>query len=88
MQLGKARPRKALENLFVKFGIEPWTPHDTRRTLTTFLSEMGLGGATSAILGHKIEGKKVPERELTAKVTEAHYNTSQKITLKADGVAV
>ena len=84
----KPQPRKALKNLFTKFSIEPWTPHDTRRTLTTFLSDMGLGGAASAILGHKIEGEKVPERELTAKVTDAHYNTSQKIALKAEGMAV
>lgn len=84
----KPRRRKPLENLFAKHGIEPWTPHDVRRTLVTFLDNMRLGGAASAILAHKIPDEKIPERELMAPVTETHYNSSQKIMLKAEGMTL
>ena len=82
----KPRPRKPLPDLFAEYGIESWTPHDVRRSLTTFLDDLRLGGAASAILAHKITDDKVPERELMAPVTETHYNSSQKILLKAEGM--
>lgn len=84
----KPRPRKPLADLFAKNGIDPWTPHDVRRSLTTFLDDVRLGGAASAILAHKITDEKVPERELMAPVTETHYNSSQKIMLKAEGMSL
>ena len=84
----KPRPRKQLENLFAKYDIEPWTPHDVRRTLATFLDDLRLGGAASAILAHKIPDEKIPKRELMARVTETHYNSSQKIMLKAEGMSL
>ena len=54
--------------------------------MTTFLSDHQLGGAAAAILGHKIPHEEVSERELAAPVTEQHYNLSQKIDLKAEGM--
>jgi integrase len=81
------RKRKHVD-LFMEFGIRPWTPHDVRRTLTTFLDDHRLGGAATAILGHKLQGENVSERERTAPITELHYNQSQKIDLKADGMAL
>lgn len=54
--------------------------------LTSFLDNWELGGAASAILAHKIPTQKVPERELMAPVTQQHYNSSQKISLKKRGL--
>jgi hypothetical protein len=84
----KPKPRKERPNLFEIYGIEPWMPHDIRRTLTTFLDDRRLGGAATAILGHKTDHDRVDERERMASVTEQHYNRSQRIALKADGMAL
>jgi integrase len=78
--------KKQRENLFEKHGIRHWSPHDVRRTMTTFLTDRRLGGAAAAILGHKMPHEDVSERELLAPVTELHYNLSQKIDLKAEGM--
>jgi Predicted esterase of the alpha-beta hydrolase superfamily len=78
--------RKIRENLFEKYGIRHWSPHDVRRTMTTFLTDHRLGGAAAAILGHKMPHEDVSEREMLAPVTELHYNLSQKIDLKAEGM--
>ena len=83
MQLGKLRP-----DLFALYGIEAWTPHECRTTVTTFLDDKRLGGAATAILGHKMDHDRVDARERMAKVTEQHYNRSQRIALKADGMAL
>jgi hypothetical protein len=50
----KPRPNKSRQNLFEAFGIRPWTPQDCQRTMTTFLEDRRLGGAATAILGHKM----------------------------------
>jgi hypothetical protein len=55
---GKPGPKPAAHakdrtDLFKYFGIRPWTLHDIRRTLGSFLDDRRLGGAASAILGHK-----------------------------------
>lgn len=84
----KPKPKKERPNLFEIYGIRPWTLHDARRTLTTFLVDRKLGGAASAILGHKIEHDRADEDERTAPVTEQHYNLSQRIGLKAEGMAL
>jgi hypothetical protein len=47
-----------------------------------------LGGAATAILGHKMDHDRVDERERMATVTEQHYNLSQRIGLKAEGMAL
>jgi hypothetical protein len=54
--------------------------------MTTFLDDRRLGGAATAILGHKTKQSQANEREQLASVTEQHYNRSQKIDLKADGM--
>ena len=47
-----------------------------------------MGGAATAILGHKTPHSRTEEREKLAPVTEQHYNHSQKIDLKAEGMAL
>jgi integrase len=84
----KPRPKKERPDLFAAYGIKPWTLHDCRRTMTTFLDDRRLGGAATAILGHKAAHHRTDEREKLAPVTELHYNRSQKIDLKAEGMAL
>jgi integrase len=84
----KPKPKKERPNLFEIYGIEPWTLHDARRTMTTFLDDKRLGGAATAILGHKTDHDRVDERERMASVTDQHYNRSQRIGLKAEGMAL
>lgn len=81
---GKATPGKA--DLFAQYGIRRWTPHDVRRGLATFLGERRLGGAAAAILDH-VDGK-AEERERTAAVTRLHYDRAQRMSLKAEGMAL
>lgn len=83
-----AKEAKARIDLFAHYGIRPWTLHDIRRTLGEFLDDKRLGGAASAILGHKLPRDEMPERERMAPVTEIHYNSSQRIALKAEGMAL
>ncbi|MEH2560237.1 integrase [Bradyrhizobium algeriense] len=84
----KPKPRKMRPDLFKEYGIRPFTLHDVRRTVTTFLDDRRLGGAATAILGHKTAHSSIDEREQLASVTEQHYNRSQKIDLKAEGMAI
>ncbi|MET4346608.1 hypothetical protein [Bradyrhizobium sp. RT9a] len=84
----KPRPKKERPDLFKLYGISPWTLHDVRRTITTLLDDKRLGGAATAILGHKTDHDRIDERERMASVTEQHYNRSQRIGLKAEGMAL
>jgi hypothetical protein len=76
------------EDLLARFGISRSTPHDTRRALTTFLRDHRLGGSASAILDHTMDKKEreANERERTALVTRRHYDQSQRMDLKAEGM--
>jgi len=56
--------------------------------MTTFLDDRRLGGAATAILGHKMLHDRVNERERMATVTEQRYNRSQRIGLKAEGMTL
>jgi len=56
--------------------------------MTTLLDDKRLGGAATAILGHKTDHDRVDERERMASVTEQHYNRSQRIGLKAEGMSL
>lgn len=90
---GKPGPKAAAKakkrvDLFEHYDIRPWTLHDVRRTLGAFLDDRRLGGAASAILGHKLPRDAMPEKERMAPVTEIHYNSSQRIALKAEGMAL
>lgn len=80
--------KKVRLDLFALYGIEPWTPHECRTTMTTLLDDKRLGGAATAILGHKTDHDRVDPRERMATITEQHYNRSQRISLKADGMAL
>ena len=84
----KPKPPRVRPDLFAIYGIKPWTAHDVRRTVTTFLDDRRLGGAATAILGHKTDHDRVTDRERMATVTEQHYNRSQRIGLKAEGMAL
>lgn len=84
----KPLPKRERPDLFKIYGIVPWTLHDVRRTMTTLLDDKRLGGAATAILGHKTEHDRVDERERMAPVTKQHYNRSQRIGLKAEGMAL
>jgi len=75
-------------DLFAQFGIESWTLHDVRRSITRFLDDNNLGGSASAILAHQLDNAKMPEEERRARVTDQHYNSSQRIGLKAKGMAL
>lgn len=90
---GKPGPKPAAQgkirkDLFAEFAIEPWTLHDVRRSITRFLDDNRLGGAASAILGHQLDNDKMPEEERRARVTEQHYNSSQRLPLKAEGMKI
>lgn len=78
-----ALPQRA--DLLARHGIEPWTPHDVRRTLASFLDEARLGGAASAILAHR-PAKTENDRERVEVVTRLHYAKSQRLALKAEGM--
>ena len=84
----KPKPKKIRPDLSALYGIEPWTPHECRTTVTTFLDDRRLGGAATAILGHKTDHDRVDSRERMATITEQHYNRSQRIGLKAEGMAL
>ena len=57
---GKGKPvlgedgKRKTEN---KLGIEPFTPHDLRRTVRTFLAEIGISrDHAEALMNHKLQG--------------------------------
>lgn len=78
--------RRPEGNLFERYGIRVWTPHDARRALATFLDEEGLGGAGSAILAHS-RGKGT-EEEKVEDITRRVYIKAQRLELKARGMAL
>lgn len=86
---GKVTTRPGAD-LFAANDLRPWTPHDVRRTLGTFLDLEKLGGAGSAILAHKAaaRGGADAERELAAAITLKHYIHSQRLDLKAEGMTI
>ncbi|MBE7196316.1 MAG: integrase family protein [Parafilimonas terrae] len=80
-------PKPGRANLLALHGIERWIPHDARRGLGTYLGDRRLGGAASAILAHKPK-KNEDERERTEAVTRLHYDRSQRMPLKAEGMTL
>jgi integrase len=55
-------------------GMEPWTPHDLRRTSATILEQLGFDdGLIGKVMTHKATGKDV------APVTRAHYLVAKQI---------
>lgn len=82
---GERKPRTPRVNLFERHGIRPWVPHDTRRSLGSYLDDEDLGGAGSAILAHKT-GKKDDEHARLEDVTRKVYAKAQRLDLKARGM--
>ncbi|WP_449410062.1 hypothetical protein [Methylobacterium komagatae] len=82
-----ATGRGRLVDLLGAHGIRHWTLHDVRRSLTSYLTDRRLGGAASAILDHEIAGAE-DLRERRATVTRLHYDTAQRVALKAEGMAL
>jgi hypothetical protein len=84
---GETEERDPERDLLSQHGIRRWIPHDTRRALTTYLSERDLGGSASAILDHSHD-KHADERMKTAAVTRLHYDRAQKLPLKSLGMEI
>ncbi|QRE77249.1 hypothetical protein [Methylobacterium aquaticum] len=80
-------PKPGRQDFFALHGIERWIPHDARRGLGTYLGDRRLGGAASAMLAHK-PSKNEDERERTEAVTRLHYDRSQRMALKAEGMTL
>ena len=95
---GKPGPRRVLDrtkarpDLLTAIGVEDWTMHDARRSVTNFLANAGHGSAASAILAHVQElrlpmSQERPE-EMMARTTSRHYFSAQQIPLKTAGMAL
>jgi hypothetical protein len=80
MQPGKLRP-----NLFARSTASSLNTARVQDDHDNIPRHRRLGGAATAILGHKMVHDRVDERERMATVTEQHYNRSQRIGLKAEG---
>jgi hypothetical protein len=80
--------RRRSGSISSRSGIDRWTLHDCRRTVTNYLDDRRLGGSATAILAHKTSNGKTKERERLAPVTEQHYGRSQRIDLEAEGMAL
>lgn len=72
-------------NLLERYAIEPWTPHDVRRSMASFFDDIRLGGAGSALLGH-VSRRDDDDRQRVADVTRIHYARSQRLDLKTEGM--
>ncbi len=68
-------------------GVRHWTPHDARRTLSSFLTDEELGGAGSAILAHSTGKKDDPDAQVED-ITRRVYARAQRFPLKAKGMRV
>lgn len=96
-------PRKVPErterrDLLKEHGIDWWSLHDVRRTLTDYLGEQGIPGGATVVLAHEIEEKErlaalASEREReewlrqrTARITRMAYGGSQYIKLKKEAI--
>lgn len=83
---GEAVTTRPGGNLLKAAGVRDWTPHDARRALATFLSDEDLGGSGSAILAHST-GRSEKEHEQVEDITRRVYDKSQRLELKARGMA-
>lgn len=83
---GEAVTRREHGNLFEAYGIRRWTPHDARRSLTTFLDDEELGGAGSAISAHSKDKSENREEAKIEDITRRVYAKAQRLELKAKGM--
>ena len=93
---GKPGPKRTIDrtkarpDLLTMIGVEDWTMHDVRRSLTNHLANAGMGAAASAILSHVQElrlpmSQETPQ-QMMARTTSRHYFTAQQIPLKTRGI--
>jgi integrase len=52
----KSAPAKELRKIMKHLGLEPFTPHDLRRSAASRLADMGHGATIPALLNHTIQG--------------------------------
>lgn len=97
----KRQERGERRDLLAEAGIEWWSLHDVRRTLTEFLDAKEMPAAASAILAHELDTSKAPkatasERERedflkmhTARVTRMAYGSkAQFLGLKSEALGL
>ena len=96
----KRGERGKLVDLFAENGIEWWSPHDLRRSVTGAMNAHDIAGGASAILAHETferESLKVTATEKTrkdflarrqAKVTAIAYGHSQQLGLKKEAISI
>lgn len=82
---GEAVTTRGRGNLLQANGIRRWTPHDTRRSIASFLQDEELGGVGSAILAHG-RGKNEPEEAKIEDITRRVYASAQRLSLKSRGM--
>lgn len=68
-------------------GIEFFSPHDIRRTISEVLDEAGLPAGASAVLDHVIEHEE-DLRHKSAKITSKSYHAAQLIPLKTEAMGI
>lgn len=83
----KPRPKKERINLFELYGIESWTLHDCRGTLTTYLDDKRLGEAATAIRAQDFARQDQVTREARPR-DRAALQPLPEIDLKAEGMAL
>lgn len=91
--MGRPKPGKGTAvtvrpegNLLKAAAVRDWTPHDARRSLSTYLSDEDLGGSGSAILAHST-GRGEKEHERVEDITRRVYDKAQRLELKSRGMA-
>ncbi len=94
----KKAERTEYVDLFKEYGIEWWTPHDLRRSITAFLDEKGIPGGATVVLAHEIDSKETLKateseklredflRQRQARITRLAYGASQHLWLKAEAL--
>jgi hypothetical protein len=85
-------------DLLKETGIDWWSMHDVRRTLTGYLGEQGIPGGATVVLAHEIDEKErlaalASDREReewlrqrTARITRMAYGGAQYLKLKKEAI--
>lgn len=62
-------------------------PHDSRRSVTTFFDNQGLGSYASALLDHKVSSTDKMSEEVAA-ITQAVYSAADRVIFKAEALDI
>ncbi|WP_086155992.1 hypothetical protein [Rhizobium sp. Kim5] len=93
----KAKGDDSAVDLLALNGVEYWSPHDIRRTLTTTMEAAGMPGAASVVLSHTIDVGE-PDRKMSeaqfelwvknrvAAITGESYGDIQHLKLKGEAM--